>query len=145
MQFIGFIFYIHGRVRRREFYLFVLVMAAVVFDWVMSLRDVARHARVYANTATDVYLTNLVTRSDTHYATLALIVLVSYTVVAKRLHDRGRSGWWQLAALAPVIGWAWLFLELFILPGSPGDNRYGPHPTFSPEPEKEPLRIRYKP
>ena len=144
MQFIGFIFNIEGRVRRREFYLFVVVMVAVVFDWVMSLRDMARHARVYANTATDVYLMNLVTRSDTHYATLALIVLASYTVVAKRLHDRGRSGWWQLAALVPVIGWAWLTLELFILPGSPGDNRYGPHPTFSPEPEKEPLRIRYK-
>ena len=144
MQFIGFVFNIEGRVRRREFYLFVLVMGAIVFDWVMSLRDMARHARVYANTATDGYLMNLLTRSETHYATFALIVLVSYTVAAKRLHDRGKSGWWLLTAFVPVIGWAWLWFELFILPGSSGDNRYGPHPTFSPEPQKEPLRIRYK-
>jgi len=144
MQFIGFIFNIEGRVRRREFYLFTLVMAAIVFDWVMSLRDVARHARVFANTATDGYVMNLLTRSDTHYATLALIGLVSYTVAAKRLHDRGKTGWWLLAAVVPVVGWAWLGCELYILPGSPGDNRYGPHPTFSPEPEKERLRIRYK-
>jgi uncharacterized membrane protein YhaH (DUF805 family) len=144
MQFIGFIFSINGRVRRREFYLFVLVMAVIVFDWIMSLRDMARHARVFSNTATDGYVMNLLTRSDTHYATLALIVLIAYTVAAKRLHDRGKTGWWLLTVFVPVIGWAWLALELFILPGSPGDNRYGPHPTFAPDPEKEPLRIRYK-
>ncbi len=142
MPFIAFIFSITGRVRRREFYLFSLAMAAVFVNWLAGIRDTARHARIYSNTMTDGYLLNLLTYSGTHYAFLALLVLITYTVVAKRLHDRGRSGWWQLAVFVPVVGWAWLFLELYLWPGSPGDNRYGPHPTFNPDGDKEPLRIR---
>lgn len=137
MPFIAFIFNISGRVRRREFFLFSLVMAALFANWLAGVRDAARHAGVYSNTATDGYLLNLLAYSATHYAYLALLCLITYTVVAKRLHDRGRSGWWQLAALVPVAGWAWLLLELYILPGSPGDNRYGPHPTFNPDGDRE--------
>ncbi len=142
MSFLAFLFNIDGRVRRREFFLFSLVMMALFANWVGGMRHMARQAHVYANTATNGYLMHLVTYSGTHYAYLALLVLVSYTVVAKRLHDRGRSGWWQLAGLVPVIGWAWLLLELYILPGSPGDNRYGPHPTFSPDPDKAPIHLK---
>jgi uncharacterized membrane protein YhaH (DUF805 family) len=36
-------------------------------------------------------------------ATLAL-VLPSLAVGARRLHDTGRSGWWQLLLLIPLVG-----------------------------------------
>lgn len=36
-------------------------------------------------------------------ATLAL-VLPSLAVGARRLHDTGRSGWWQLLLLVPLVG-----------------------------------------
>ena len=45
-------------------------------------------------------------------------------LVAKRLHDRGRSGWWGAAALLPLVGLALLNDALFlasrtiVLPGS---------------------------
>jgi uncharacterized membrane protein YhaH (DUF805 family) len=142
MTFLSFLFSIRGRVRRREFFLFTLVMGAVVLNWLAGLRDMARQAHVDTRTATDGYLLNLLTRSDTHYAVLALLIVISYTVVAKRLHDRGRSGWWQLLAFVPVIGWAWLLVELFILPGSPAANRYGPHPTWDQPAAREPVRLR---
>jgi len=144
MPFLNFLFNIDGRVRRREFYLFVLMIGAVFLNWWAGLRDIAGRAHVYTDTATDGYLINLLTHTDTHYATLALLVLITYTVVAKRLHDRGRSGLWQLAVLVPVIGWLWLAFELFILPGSPGANRYGPHPTWDPPVTGAPLHIRFK-
>ncbi len=32
-------------------------------------------------------------------------ILPSLAVGARRLHDTNRSGWWQLIALIPVIGW----------------------------------------
>ena len=137
MAFLGFLFSINGRVRRREFYLFSLVMGAVFLTWWARMYDIALNAHVDARTATDGYIMNLLTRSDTHYASLVLMLLVTYTVVAKRLHDRGRSGWWQWLVLVPVLGWTWLLVELYILPGSPGANRYGPHPTFGARDSEE--------
>ncbi|RYF93219.1 MAG: MFS transporter, partial [Caulobacteraceae bacterium] len=47
----------------------------------------------------------------------------------KRCHDRGRSGWWLLAALVPVLGWAWLIWDLGLRPGVAGANGFGP-PTI---------------
>jgi PAT family beta-lactamase induction signal transducer AmpG len=43
----------------------------------------------------------------------------------KRLHDRGRSGWWMLAGLVPVLGWAWLIWELGLKDSVAETNRFG--------------------
>jgi uncharacterized membrane protein YhaH (DUF805 family) len=82
-----------------------------------------------------------------------LIGLVAYpallffgaNLLAKRLHDRGRSGWWAaLILLAVVTVWplrfwlfdalawliiAWAAVELAMMPGEQGANRYGPNPA----------------
>ena len=47
---------------------------------------------------------------------------------AKRLHDRGQSGWYQLIYLIPIIGAIWAFIYLGLLKGTDGDNRFGPDP-----------------
>ncbi|MCG6856861.1 MAG: DUF805 domain-containing protein [Salaquimonas sp.] len=47
---------------------------------------------------------------------------------AKRWHDRDKSGWWTLIAFVPVIGGIWILIELGILAGKPGENRFGPDP-----------------
>ena len=66
-------------------------------------------------------------------------------VVSKRLHDRGRSGWWSALILASVTAvWphpsgfldfvfflvlVWAAVELIAMPGEQGQNRYGPNPA----------------
>ncbi len=47
---------------------------------------------------------------------------------AKRLHDRGRSGWFMLIVLVPLIGVIWLIVECGFLRGDTGLNRFGRSP-----------------
>jgi uncharacterized membrane protein YhaH (DUF805 family) len=51
-----------------------------------------------------------------------------FAVMAKRLHDRGKSAWFLLILLIPIVGPIWLFIEVALLRGQRGDNRYGPDP-----------------
>ncbi len=62
-------------------------------------------------------------------------------VLSKRLHDRGRSGWWAVVILLAIaIVWpvpegffdfvgvvvlVWAVVDLCVMPGERGDNRYG--------------------
>jgi uncharacterized membrane protein YhaH (DUF805 family) len=54
----------------------------------------------------------------------------------KRAHDRGRSGWFVLVLLVPLVQ-IWPFIELWFLRGTVGDNRFGgdPLPEYSPRSE----------
>ena len=65
-------------------------------------------------------------------------------VLSKRLHDRGRSGWWAALILFAIVAvWprpdnffdfifalvlVWAGIELGAMPGEAGANRYGPNP-----------------
>ena len=56
---------------------------------------------------------------------LALIFLIPYiSVTVRRLHDTDHSGWWYWITLVPCIGGIWLLI-LLVLPGTPGQNRFG--------------------
>lgn len=62
-------------------------------------------------------------------------------LLAKRLHDRGRSGWWSVVILfALIMVWpqpygffdflaglviVWSVIDLCVMPGERGDNRFG--------------------
>lgn len=54
------------------------------------------------------------------------LLLPSLAVGVRRLHDTGRTGWWLLIGLVPIIG---LYLLYCYLQGSQcGANKYGPQP-----------------
>jgi uncharacterized membrane protein YhaH (DUF805 family) len=72
-------------------------------------------------------------------------------VLSKRLHDRGRSGWWAALVLVAIVAvWpapgrifgplaflfglvvVWAIVELGVMPGELGANRYGPNPLRPP-------------
>jgi len=50
------------------------------------------------------------------------------SISVKRWHDRDKSAWWLLMYLVPIIGWIWVFIELALLDGPPGKNKYGDDP-----------------
>jgi uncharacterized membrane protein YhaH (DUF805 family) len=55
------------------------------------------------------------------------VLIPSIAVGVRRLHDTGRSGWWLLISLVPLIGI--IVLIVFLATDSqPGANQYGPNP-----------------
>ena len=56
-------------------------------------------------------------------AALALL-LPSLAVGVRRLHDIGRSGWWLLIALIPIIGLL-VLIYWHVQPSEDGANRFG--------------------
>ena len=60
------------------------------------------------------------------------ILIPSYAVAARRMHDTGRSGWWLLLMLVPIAGF--LVIVFLVSDSQPGDNEYGPNPKLSVEP-----------
>ena len=57
---------------------------------------------------------------------LALLI-PSLAVGVRRLHDTGRTGWWLLIGLIPLIG-AIVLLVFFVQDSAPGENAYGANP-----------------
>jgi uncharacterized membrane protein YhaH (DUF805 family) len=51
-------------------------------------------------------------------------VIPSIAVACRRLHDTDRSGWWQLLAFVPIIGFI-ILLVWYCRTGTPGANRFG--------------------
>lgn len=62
------------------------------------------------------------------YSLYTLAVLIpGIAVSVRRLHDTGRSGWWLLISLIPLIG-AIVLLVFMVLDGTPGQNQHGANP-----------------
>ena len=53
------------------------------------------------------------------------VTLPTLAVTARRLHDTGRSGWWMLIQLIPLVGFIILLLWL-VKAGAEAENAYGP-------------------
>ncbi len=103
-----------GRARRSEYWYFVLFN--VLISMVLSFVDLT------IGTATSTGSIGLLG------GLYSLAVFIpSLAVAVRRLHDTGKSGWWVLFGLIPVLGWIVLIIFMFI-DSQPGDNQYGPNP-----------------
>lgn len=99
-----------GRARRPEYWYFVL------FNFLVGLALVVADIIIFG-------VQNELSPLNSLYSLAVLIP--SLAVGARRLHDIGRSGWWQLIVLIPIVG----IIVLIVWCASRGDdtpNRYGP-------------------
>ena len=55
-----------------------------------------------------------------------LLIVPTYAVLVRRLHDTGRRGWWILLYFIPWIGT--IALIIMLCQKSDEDNKYGPNP-----------------
>ncbi|HEY6742706.1 MAG TPA: DUF805 domain-containing protein [Lapillicoccus sp.] len=104
-QYVGFT----GRARRSEFWYWTLFQ--IILGIIASTLDRAAFDR----------------NNGAFSAVVGLALLLpSLAVAVRRLHDSGRTGWWLLIGLIPVIGT--IVLIVFYVQDSQGDNKYGPSP-----------------
>ncbi len=109
---------IEGRASRTEYWMFVLC------NFIVSI-----FVSVAAAIISFKFLTTL----------YSLAVLIpSITVLARRLHDIGKSGWWILFVFLPIIGWV-ILLIFAIRDSQPGTNMYGPNPKGTNTPTPAPV------
>jgi len=116
------LFSFKGRLRRSEFWFF----SSLVFAAMMMAAGVTGEL-----TGIDVADADDPRSVWIQLGTVALFMWPNLAVCAKRLHDRGLSGWWVLLSFLPIIGNAWMVITLGVMRGDDEDNRYGPEPTRS--------------
>ncbi|MGW8169947.1 MAG: DUF805 domain-containing protein [Sulfurovaceae bacterium] len=76
-------------------------------------------------------VSSIVDDSGIFYMIFTLAILLpSLAVGARRLHDIGKSGWWQLLGLIPILG-AIILIIFFVQKPQAGDNQYGPEIVLS--------------
>ena len=103
-----------GRARRQEYWMFVLfnIIAAFVVGFIGGFLASVTGVDAFAFLG----------------AIYNLAVLIpSFAVFCRRMHDTGRSGWWWLIGLIPFVGWI-VLLVFCCLDSQPGENQYGPNP-----------------
>ncbi|MCG8473604.1 MAG: DUF805 domain-containing protein [Desulfobacterales bacterium] len=97
-----------GRARRMEYWMFNLISFLIVLG--LELIDVAIGT---GGIFSMIYALG--------------VALPSLAVFVRRLHDIGRSGWWLLIALVPLLG-ALVLLYWTFKDGEYRTNEYGPNP-----------------
>src|SRR3989344_6650412 len=103
-----------GRARRREYWTFVAINVVIAIG--LAIIDAVLH-----------------TRSMLYLIYNIGVIIPSFAVGVRRLHDTDRSGWGYFIALIPIVG----AIILIVWPaqeGKPGGNRYGLNPKEVPPP-----------
>ena len=103
-----------GRARRKEYWIFTLVnvvftIVAIVLD---NLVRLTFEGSVYGFLSTAYILATIVP---------------SFSVLVRRLHDIGKSGWYVLVYFVPLLG-GLILLAFTVTDGDYGENDYGPDP-----------------
>ena len=102
-----------GRARRKEYWMFLLInlVVSVALALIDSLIGSVRESGM--GLLSSVYSIG--------------VLIPSLALSVRRLHDIGRTGWWVLISIIPVIG-AVVLLVCMLLDSEPGSNRYGANP-----------------
>jgi uncharacterized membrane protein YhaH (DUF805 family) len=103
---LGRFFSFEGRIGRGTFWVVQLFIVAVLWVYIEHVDPLLAHWLPY---------------SVFEGLTIALIaatpiIWLQCLITIKRCHDRGKSGFWSLLLLVPVIGWCWLLIDCGLLP-----------------------------
>ncbi len=110
-----------GRARQREYWMFILfyvifAIVAVILDNVLGIA-----------TESTIFDDEVIKHGPVSSLYNVAMIIPSWAVTVRRLHDVGKSGWTVFIVLIPIIGMIW-FLIYMIIDSDPGENKYGAKP-----------------
>lgn len=123
-----------GRSRRMEYWMFVLLQV-IVFGAIMIIGGMLIGSSAPAMNADGTYDPDALSAAASGglggvvilYCIAALVFLIpTIAVMVRRFHDQDKTGWLVLLNFVPFGGL--IVLIFMLLPGTEGDNRYGPDP-----------------
>ncbi len=153
MDWNWFLFSFEGRINRAKFWLAAFVWFTTIFSFMTIFLFVV--AGILRASGHDFHIVSTEMHPAFYLPGVPLLVIAVWLFAAtaiKRLHDRGKSGWWlvpffiapssldnlsdwldnpMLAFLVGALGLGlslWCFVELFCLRGTKGSNRFGSDP-----------------
>ncbi|WP_233269949.1 DUF805 domain-containing protein [Polaribacter sp. L3A8] len=104
----------NGRARREEFWMFQLfnflaiIVIMIVFGGIAALLE----------TPSILFIS---------YIYILGIIIPSLALAVRRIHDTGKSGWFYLVSLIPLVGSIWL-LVIYYTDSQNGTNKWGDNP-----------------
>ena len=120
-----------GRATRSEFWNYVLALAGVTI--VANILDSLLFGHQNPGLLTGGLVSFILFKGDLFNAIgpigkLAALILIvpALTAAFRRMHDTGKSAWWLLVYIFPIIGWA--FGIYFMSKDSDAENAYGKNP-----------------
>jgi len=126
-----------GRASRSEFWYYTLfyIIGSILVGFVDSL---------FGTSYTYEMATNTMATGNTEVAAAAFtqsigylsaiyslgLLIPSFAVSIRRLHDIGKSGWWLLLGMIPFVNFIGIFVLLYfyVQDSQPGENAYGENP-----------------
>jgi uncharacterized membrane protein YhaH (DUF805 family) len=115
------LFSTRGRIRRRDYWIWGTVTLIAYF--LLCLIVIIVLGLNGVDIENDDAIMNLVV-----YGVMPPYLWTNIALVAKRWHDRDKSGWMYLIALIPLVGGIWQLVECGFMEGTEGPNKYGPSP-----------------
>ena len=117
----------HGRARRKEFWYFNLINFLILLLW--TILTIALFS-LQSNGISDGIRLLVAIMGLLRTIYVLGTFLPSLAVSVRRLHDIGKSGWWYLINLIPLVG-SLIFLYFMVLDSEPSSNRFGRNPKES--------------
>ena len=112
-----------GRARRKEYWMFILVYVIILMGCTAIDNMLGTVFMMDAGALGEISM-----GYGWAYTICGLAhFLPGLSLVVRRLHDVGKSGWFYLIILIPLIGIIWLLI-LYCTEGQKQDNKWGPDP-----------------
>lgn len=122
-----------GRARRAEFWYFFLIYVLIYVALSLLAATLIYIASLFGSPSALVSVLSALGFIISILRSLFSLAMFipSIAVGIRRLHDTGRSGWWLLIGLVPLIGTI-VLIVFFAQDGSFDRNEYGPSPKKAP-------------